>query len=257
MVAVSTAIRRAVNRTRHLLFPPTCLFCHQPLDDDQQGCCAACLPELKIWPTTVCARCGRVLPDHAAPGPCGHCLRSPPAQVQTVSLYRYAGPVREAILAWKLQGDAVAARWLVQTAADVISTHLGAHDLLLPIPMPLARMRRSGQHHSADLCHWLAEISGASVNWQLLRRIGEQPRQSSLSGRQRRHNMCKAFHLAADHKAALRDRIRQHGDFTSLWVVDDILTTGATLHYAAKAARPLGLPVHVLSLARTPRKEEQ
>lgn len=242
MDKLSTNAGHLVNAVRQLVFPPACLFCRAPLSGGD-GCCRRCLEQIRIWPHTCCRRCGAVLPEEMTPGPCGRCLTRPPAQQQTHSLYEYSGPVRTAILEWKLHGREAGVRWLIETAAPRLTGLIAPADLLLPVPMSLSRMRKSGQHHAANMCGWLAAISG-SRDCTLLRRIGEQPRQSSLSGSARRRNLRTAFGLAAD-----RGRLPQ--DVAVLWVADDILTTGTTLHYAARALHRLGRPVRALSLART------
>ena len=236
-----------VNGAGQLLFPPACLFCQQPLSKTAKtgkSCCQDCFEKIMIWPHSVCKHCGSELPEAMAPGPCGHCLNAPPAQQESQSIYAYRGPVRDAILNWKLQGQAGGVRWLVEAAKPKINKLISEDDLLLPVPMPLSRMRKSGVHHSAELCRWLAESRGCSWDWQLLRRLGEQPRQSALSGSARRKNLRKAFTLSSD------CLLRASGCST-IWIVDDILTTGSTLHFAARATKGLRKAVKVLSLART------
>ncbi|MDX8395263.1 MAG: hypothetical protein R8K22_02480 [Mariprofundaceae bacterium] len=168
--------------------------------------------------------------------------------MHTSSLFSYRGPVREALLAWKLGHDDAAMRWLLETAKSRLQEIFTPHDLLLPVPMPLSRMRKSGQHHTADLCKQISMLTGCRWHWQLLRRNGEQYRQSELSGRARRKNLRKAFQVNLDHLADL-----DHSQFqkTRIWVVDDILTTGATLHHASKALCMLKQPIRAFSLART------
>jgi predicted amidophosphoribosyltransferase len=136
----------------------------------------------------------------------------------------------------------------VDAAAPTIREKIDEHSLLLPVPMPLSRMRKHGQHHAANLCKWLADDTGCIRNLHLLRCIGEQPRQSALSGQARRKNLRKAFALADDYGSRWQDLADQ---VTSVWIVDDILTTGSTLHFAASASLKLGVPINVLSLART------
>ena len=244
MIKLSTKAAPVVNRISAWLFPPCCLFCHAsvPLAG---CCCAACLTDIVIWPQSVCGLCGAELPALMQPGPCGRCLRKPPPQRQTYSLYRYHGPVREAILNWKLEGRSAAVRWLLDEAMPGLCERMDEHSLLLPVPMPMSRMRSRGQHHAADLCRWLARGTGSSWDWRVLRRSGEQPRQSTLSGQARRMNLRKAFILADDYTQYVSEAVQ------SVWIVDDILTTGSTLHFAARAAVRLAVPVHVLSLART------
>jgi len=181
-----------------------------------------------------------------APGPCGKCLASSLPQQETHSLYQYASPVREAILAWKLQGDDVALSWLMDAAAQRLHTLFHADDLLLPVPMPLYRMQRSGLHHSADLCQKIAAKVGCSMDWQILRRTGKQQRQSSLQGKARQRNLHRAFKLTENYPK----RIKSHNITGKVWVIDDILTTGATLRHACAAARRIKHPIFAFSFAR-------
>lgn len=247
MGRLSTKWRHWVNRGQRLLFPPTCLFCREPLTES--GCCEDCLEGVRPYTAAICSRCGVPLSDDLVPGPCGKCLTSPPFQQQTVSLFSYQGPVRDAILNWKLGGDDAAVQWLVETSASKIKGLIHTDDLLLPVPMPISRMRKSGQHHAANLTRVMAELAGCRWDWQLLRRVGETERQSALSGVARRKNLRKSFVLNDDHWHEHWKSSRITG---RVWVVDDILTTGATLHYASKALRHLKCPVSALSLARTP-----
>jgi len=247
MKKLSTKAHHMVNRLGGLLFPPVCLLCKEPAMAGEQ-CCADCLQNIRVWSHSICQRCGTELPEAMQPGPCGRCLKQPPAQHQTHSLYCYQGAVREAILEWKLQGHDAAVRWLVQAAMPRLRDIIAPDALLLPIPMPLSRMRQHGQHHAANLCRWLADDIGCAWDWHVLRRVGEQPRQSALSGSARRKNLRKAFALAADYEQRWQDLVVTP---ESIWLVDDILTTGSTLHFAAKASVKLGIEVNVLSLART------
>ncbi|RMG90814.1 MAG: ComF family protein [Zetaproteobacteria bacterium] len=243
MESLSTFIGQAVYRVRHLLFPPRCVFCQIPLPE-RDGCCADCLMGIRIWPRSHCRRCGAVLSEALAPGPCGNCLRRPPPFDRSESLFCYEGPVREAILQWKLGGHPAAIHWLLDAATAHIRDVLGPEDLLLPIPMPLARMRRVGQHHAADLARWLARRGGCGWNWRILRRVGCQRRQSELSGRERQRNLRGAFALDWQSWDALHQRPAR------IWLVDDIQTTGATMREAARVAARLGKPLGTLSLAR-------
>ncbi len=109
--------------------------------------------------------------------------------------------------------------------------------------MPLARMRRRGMHHAADLCRMIAAETGCRFEWRALRRAGDRPRQSSLSGAARRRNLRGAFVLAPDARAYLRGG--------RLWIVDDIRTTGATLREASRALAKAGFEPRALTLSRT------
>lgn len=195
-------------------------------------------------------RCGRAIPEEMVPGPCGRCLRKPPPQAQTLSLYAYQGPVRDAILTWKLEGHQAGLHWLIRAAAPRLKQIFSPNDLLLPVPMPLPRMRKSGQHHAADLCHAIGNITGSRTAWRILRRDGVQPRQSSLSASERRRNLRRAFRTEIP--AWRAEEVTFAEAEGRIWVVDDILTTGTTLACASRALRPISRPIHAFSLARTP-----
>jgi len=247
MSALSTVLCKWVNTGRNILFPPACVFCHAPLAGQSAGC-AACTKAMRIWPHEHCRLCGRLLPAEMAPGPCGRCLRRPPPQQQTESLFIYKGPVRDALLDWKLKGHDAGIDWLLDSAEPRLHELFDENSILLPIPMPLSRMRRAGRHHAADLCRAIVRRSGGQLDWRILRRSGVQQRQSSLSGKARWQNLRKAFTVNNDHQ----DNIAEPH---IVWVVDDIITTGATMHYACRALRRTGIEVRAFSLTRLTAKE--
>jgi len=141
--------------------------------------------------------------------------------------------------------------WLLDTAEARLQAIFGPQSLLLPVPMPLSRMRRAGRHHAADLCLAIADRTGAGFDWQLLRRRGTQQRQSSLSGRVRWKNLCNAFRVNNDHWSEIIAG-QASGDVSDMqvWVVDDIMTTGATMHYACRALRRAGIRASAFTLTR-------
>ena len=242
MPLLSTSLTDWVNYLRRALYPPACVFCHAPVAA-HHTCCPSCAAEIHVWPPYVCHLCGKPIPRDVAPGPCGHCLKRPPPQSQTVSLYTYAGPVRTAILDWKLHGTDAGLQWLIHAAEARLATVFSPDDLLLPVPMPLSRMRKVGRHHVADLCKTICDATGSRLDWRILRRTGWQPRQSSLRRTERWKNLRKAFRVDDDYCRTVHMPER-------LWVVDDISTTGATLHYACRTLMALGRPVYAFSLAR-------
>ena len=236
---------RYMKRLQPWLFPPACLFCQSLMDKTSEACCASCLSQIHPLSTSHCKLCGKALPEALSPGPCGKCLSDKPAQTSTHSLYAYKGVVRDALLGWKLQGQDAAVCWLLEVAQSRLQKLIQPEDVLIPIPMPLSRMRKQGRHHAADLCKAIAEATGCTWDWKILRRQGEQARQSALSAAARRKNLRKAFVVDTDYwskRADVKGRI---------WVIDDIITTGMTVHFASKALHSICNEIHVLSLTRT------
>lgn len=237
---------KAAQHLQSLVFPHACVLCGDTMQN-AQGCCASCLQDLKVMPKFSCTSCGIPLDASLAPGPCGACLNKALPQQQTRHLYLYHGKVRDAILAWKLQGQDMGMQWLLQTAKQQLTSIFSPHDLLIPIPMPLYRMRRSGLHHSADLCQKIAALVGCDVHCQLLRRQGDDKRQSSLHGEARHSNLRKSFFITDQYHEIL-SALGKRG---KIWVIDDILTTGATLRHACRAMKQTKQPIFAFSFART------
>ncbi|MDX8413126.1 MAG: ComF family protein [Mariprofundales bacterium] len=233
---------------RQMLFPPACFICQKLVINDESICQKCSQTIAPLTQPHLCPRCALPLPEGALPGCCGHCLASPPAHQRAVSLFAYHDAVREAILHWKLGGDDRAIVWLLEVASTTIRQTVLPQDLLIPIPMPLQRMRQTGQHHAANLCRLIAEITGCEWEWRWLRRNGNQPRQSSLTRKQRRDNLRCAFQLDAQYQPS-------HKAERTIWIVDDIMTTGATLHFAARTIARQKTPSAAFTLARTLRND--
>ncbi len=248
MGGLSTDWGEWVDGLRRWLLPPLCPFCSAPVDRAGE-CCPACLDGIRVWPRSTCERCGSVLPESLRPGPCAACLKRPPPQLRTVSLFVYRDRVREAILDWKLSGFDAGLHWLLRAAGTRLGELLGPGDVLVPVPMPHARMRKTGLHHAADLARRIATMTGAGLAWRAMTRQGRQPRQSALDAAARRRNLRRAFAMDRNWRAYLPEGARP-------WIVDDILTTGSTARAAAGCLAKHAGPVRVLTLARTPRPGE-
>ncbi len=216
-----------------------------------------------VLPRT-CAGCG--LPGHLLCRRCAALLarphlatprRFPEGLPPTVAAGAYDGPVRPAVLAFKERGRAELARplgtALALAVAAVVSAVPGppAGVRLVPVPSSAAALRTRGRDHVRELVgHAVGELRAAGLpasQARLLRRHGRVRDSAELSAGQRRANLAGTFALApgADAGEAL------------LVLVDDVVTTGATLTEAASVLAPLlragGPPVLGAVVAATPR----
>jgi ComF family protein len=186
--------------------------------------CAGCAADLPRLPADGCPRCAR-------PGtgghPCGPCLIRPPAFDAARAVYRFAFPVDVLIHRLKYHADLAVAAWLAERMAEGWSA-APRPDLLVPMPLHPRRLRERGFNQSALLAHHLGRRLGIRVDLDACRRVRDTPPQVGLPLAARRKNIRDAFACAAD----LGDR--------RVALVDDVLTSGASLDELARTVRRAG-----------------
>lgn len=234
-----TARVRLVRAGRALLqlaLPPRCLLCGasgQPQLDLCRGC-ARDLPRNHC----VCARCALPLPQPAAT--CGACQRRPPPWAIAWAPFRYAWPLNLLETRFKFSaslacGRTLAAAWI---AAGPPPLRPGC---IIPVPLHARRLRERGYNQALELARPLARAWRLPLRADALRRVRATPAQSALDAAARRRNLRGAF-------AATAADLPAH-----VALLDDVMTTGATLAACARTLRRAGVRrVDVWALARTP-----
>lgn len=160
---------------------------------------------------------------------CGRCLRRPPPLERVIAACVYARPLDRLLPRFKFHGDLAAGRLLGQLMIQACSSvpHPGA---LVPVPLHRARLRKRGYDQALELARPLARAFGLPLRADALLRCRPTAPQSELSALQRRRNVRQAFAVCPD---------RPLPAYVTL--VDDVMTTGATLHAAATALRRAGV----------------
>ncbi len=175
---------------------------------------------------------------------CGACMLRPPLFAGARSFGVYSGELRSVIQAFKFRGRKDLALLLapLMAAAYGDSWGPGDFDLLIPVPLHRKRQRERGYNQSGLLGHLLAGLVGIPCSERALTRVRHTPPQVGFSADERAKNLRGAFRCR---RPALVSRRR-------LLLVDDVMTTGATLTGAAAALLEAGaLRVSALTLART------
>lgn len=216
--------------------------------------CAGCaLPG-----SLLCPRCATLLVRPRVVTPRRVPWGFPPA----VAAGAYAGPVRHAVIAFKERGRAELTRPLgTALALAVAAASLGVPErtgplLLVPVPSSRAALRTRGRDHVRELTRQaVAELRAAGMpaaEARLLRRRGRVQDSAALSAAQRRANLAGTF--------LVDPRTSPPGPGALLVLVDDVLTSGATLTEAAgvlaRTAPQGALPVVAAVVAATPRAAE-
>jgi ComF family protein len=244
--ALGRRLSDGLERLLDLIYPRLCPLCNAVSDRPGRLICWRCFARLPLHTVdeAFCRHCGLV-PEGRADGQflCDVCRRSRPA----FDLARTAAPFRGGIRALLHAFKYNSATWLRADLVDFIEGALRTYydpsqiDLVLPVPLHTGRLRRRGYNQSALLAGALARRLGLATAPAVLQRSRATPTQTRLSAPARRRNVAGAFQVV--HPEWVRGR--------TLLLIDDVMTTGATLHEAARSLKRAGAwRVWALTVAR-------
>jgi len=222
-----------------LLLPAECLVCHALLAarDADTIVCPVCRHRWRAVRPPWCERCGQPEPHF---GPCRLCAEWPAALTVVRSAVWLTDGAREAVHALKYGGlpriadDLAAAMTGVSLPTDEAS-------VLVPIPLAPKRLRERGYNQSEALARALARLWRIPVV-DVLIRSRETATQTALTPETRLANVAGAFRTSAPAAGALTPGCQPgvNRPWTTLVLVDDVFTTGATLAEAARALEQAG-----------------
>lgn len=168
---------------------------------------------------------------------------------KTVAPLAYAGCVQWLVEQQKHRKGSVASRVLAELLGDAIAVQYSLQcierlpELLVPVPLHWRREWTRGHNQSTLLATNLSRRFGIPLQDQLVRRTSPTPSQRSLSKAQRKHNLSQAFRLQPGATRSLAGR--------RIAIVDDVLTTGATVRTLARTLLDGGAEqIHVFAPAR-------
>lgn len=242
--ALSTAKPALVERVL-MRCPGQCSVCR---NWSNQRVCADCLMRY-ARPAPRCWTCGARLPmeriGHREPK-CGACLRNPPPLDRTIAALDYAFPWDGLLQHYKFHQAIDLRETLLERLNQSLSiAEAEAPDWLLPVPMAVQRQRERGYNQSWELVRALARRRKLRCDGELLLRVRDTSQQSQLPLKERAKNVRGAF--AVD-PARLREVRGCH-----VALLDDVMTSGATLFEIARVLRQAGaVNVQAWVVARTP-----
>ena len=217
-----------------VVWPRICEMCGRQSDRPGRHVCSECLMRIPFLPTQGCCRvCGRSAAASAVEFVCDNCQGArAPAFDRAASAVRFEGAAREALLRFKfrrrlyLRDDFV--DWM--EAALNARFDVSAVDAVLPMPSTFLRRLARGYDQCEILASDLAKRIGRSCLARAIGRRGMPKRQAELSAEERFENAKGTFRVRD--ASAVRGR--------TLLLVDDIMTTGATLSECARTLKAAG-----------------
>jgi ComF family protein len=217
----------------HLFLPACCYVCGAPLAPPRTQLCEPCRTALLTDSSACCPRCAATTGPFTAPAErCPGCLKVDFAFAAVLRLGPYESRLKEAVLRMKHRANEGLAELVGEWWATAAKPRFDAAavDCVVPVPLHWLRRWQRGYNQSGSLAVGLAARLQLPLQTWWLKRIRNTPSQKALSATARRENVRGAFRVRPT--AAVKGR--------SVLLVDDVMTTGATVNEAARALRAAG-----------------
>ena len=236
-------LRSALRLALDFALPPLCPSCREPLGDGN-GLCAPCWSKLSLIEPPYCARLG--IPFAYDPGPgllSMEAIANPPAYDRARAAVRYDDVARALVHASNMATGSTSRRpWANGWRVPAANCFADA-DALVPVPLHWRRQWARRFNQSAALAGVISGLTGVPVVHGGLKRVRATPQQVGKSKTERADNVQGAFRVAMEHEADIAGR--------RLVLIDDVLTSGATVDACARALLRAGAGhVDVLVFAR-------
>lgn len=229
MLNVKEMARSAGRALVSLIFPPRCVICDRVLGGIDHGICKKCLPTIPWAGDKACMDARTQQIEFAA---------------RVIAPTYYEGGIREAILRYKFNGLFSYAPVLARLIAKEVGAAVGCGEILPPevvtfVPVSKKRRRKRGYDQAELLARAVARALGLPLV-KALEKTVDTPAQSTLDEKTRKANVVGAFRVRPEAAAEIAER--------HVLLIDDVLTTGATLAEAAKTVAYL-LPGSIVCAA--------
>lgn len=208
------------------IFPGYCYICNLFLANPDKYLCSSCLEKMSVLPTPFCTVCKTFLDNLPTNHNCKAYLHS------AYSLWTFAEGVETLVHKFKYESKVGLGKRLGQVLAQQLSTQSfwPEIDTLIPVPLYSTRKRERGYNQAEVLAQSVADCTKVRPISNALRRCRNTKDQTHLSAAQRKENVKNAFQVSAG-----IDLSR-----VTIMLVDDVITTGATLNECAKTLKQNG-----------------
>lgn len=240
-------VRHAMARLADIVMPPVCLVCRTPVGG-HDSLCASCWRDVDFIRPPVCDRLGLPMPFDTAPfgsdGPMisAAAAADPPPYARARAVAAYSGAMRSLVHGLKFHDRhdvrRLLGRWLVESGGGLIEEA----DIVVPVPLARRRLLFRRFNQAATLSQEVSRLTGLRYEPTVLGRTRATASQVGLTRSARRRNVAGAFAVSSRCKARIEG--------ANVLLVDDVITTGATVGACARVLLRAGAArVDVLALA--------
>ena len=196
--------------------------------------CPDCKQQFFSARISRCSCCALPLPSAQAETVyCGNCIRQRPAFDATIAVTDYAPPVDQMVLALKFGGKLGIAHLFAELMREAaLQKRIDLPTILIAVPLSQQRLAQRGFNQALEIGKPLSRLLSTPLDAKLAQRIRDTSAQALLAPEQRHKNMRQAFAITDRHLKRLRG--------AHVGIVDDVLTTGATLNELAATLKRSG-----------------
>ena len=236
---------KSLGKLIDIIFPKLCPVCNSPLQIPSNApLCKGCFSNIEKNLGPKCTICDEPFSAKSANSHiCGRCLKEPPYFNRAYSLFLYNGAIEALIKGFKYRKDFSCLNALITLCKkEKVLEHFKDVHVILPVPLHRNKLKKRGFNHSYLIAKRLFPTKKVASN--LVIKIVDNKPQMSLPAKKRAENI-KGVFLIED-KTYLKK-------YKNYLIVDDIMTTGATVNEVAKVLKRGGASkIFVLTIARTP-----
>jgi ComF family protein len=217
-----------MNIIQYSLLPANCIFCNKHAESFLDLCniCQKGLLPLNIQ----CSHCAQPLEIHSSKKQiCGRCQNKPPAFDKVYAPYIHQGEIRYLINQLKFEKAYKNSRLLgLLLSQFLLTTQAVRPDIIVPVPLHIERYRQRGYNQTLEITKVISKDLAIPIEYKNCLRTQNTPHQISLNLKQRQHNIKGAF------------TIKQPLTVQHVAILDDVMTTGATVNELAKTLKAAG-----------------
>lgn len=219
-----------------------CIFCSGELNENaDKDTCENCADKLPFI-YSACPKCGNVM-NNGETGVCFECKTKNYEFEQAVAVFEYSGKVANAIHDFKYNGNKPNYEPIGEYMCETLASWGIEPDLITYVPMTKTKQKQRGFNQAELLAKYIASHFAIPVAG-VVEKVKENLNQASLDSHDRQENVKGCFKVKKEYRDLLKD--------STVLLIDDIFTTGATTNEVSKILKTAGVSkIYVLTFAHT------